>query len=473
MTTILTCRSLFPASRYGQMLLLLMLFSACGKNRDIPKPSKITQIQFKENLLTVAAGSSAELMVLHSPSELNPPGYDWSVSDASVARVENGKVYGLKTGETEVSVLARGLGLTAGIKIRVVPVLPQGLRLQAEKTSLSPGEETLITYAIDPPEVTDPDKLEIEWSSSDEMVCKVSGGKILAVGAGTAEVIALIKGTGIRGSQTIKVAPLPVESVSLDVPQTTVSVGEGARLVPRIFPANATDQRVIWSSADPQVASVVEGTVLGIKEGTTTVRVTTVDGQKTASCQVTVKSVQVQQIVLSSSILSLVLGHEHVLGAIVLPEHAKDKSLKWNSSNISVATVDQRGQVTAKGKGKAIIWAISVANPRVQAACEVVVMNPEDWVFTQLTVTDRVSNNGYVSANLSGLITNGYSEPIQLISFELVSNTGEVILGNYQASIISPGMYQTHKCAVKNVYRPFVRYAFELKGRRYERRLDI
>ncbi|MOA44687.1 hypothetical protein D3C78_1670020 [compost metagenome] len=100
-------------------------------------------------------------------------------------------------------------------------------------------------------------------------------------------------------------------------------------------------------------------------------------------------------------------------------------------------------------------------------------MNPEDWVFTQLTVTDRVSTNGYVSANLSGLITNGYSAPIQLISFELVSHTGEVILGNYQAPIISSGMYQTHTCAVKNVYRPFVRYVFELKGRRYERRLDV
>nr|WP_284445123.1 Ig-like domain-containing protein [Pedobacter sp. B4-66] len=455
------------------MLLLLIILSACSRNRDIPRPTRVTQIQFKENLMTVAVGHTAELKVLHSPSELKAPGYEWSVLDAQVARVENGVVYGYRVGETEVSVVAKELGLTASIKIRVLPILPQALRLQAEKTSLLVGEETQIAYAIEPQDASDIDKLEIEWSSSDETVCRVSEGKVLAVGAGAVEIVALIKGTAIKAVLTIQVAPVSVESVSLNVPQTTVSVGEGARLVPRILPANATDQRLIWSSADPQVASVIEGRVLGIKEGTTTIRVTTVDGQKTATCQVTVKPAQVQQIVLSSSILSLVLEHEHVLRATVLPEHAKDKSLKWNSSNISVATVDQRGQVIAKGKGRAIISAISVNNPRVQAICEVVVMNPEEWVFTQVTVTNRVSTNGYVSANLSGLITNGYSMPIQLISFELVSHTGEVILGNYQKPIISPGMYQTHPCAVKNIYRPFVRYVFELKGKRYERRIDI
>lgn len=459
--------------RFVGMLLLLIILSACSRSRDIPKPTRVTQIQFKENLLTVAAGNSAELKVLHSPSELSPPGYDWSVSDVSVARVENGVVYGLKTGETEVLVLARGLGLTARIKIRVVPVLPQGLRLQAEKTLLSLGEETLITYAIDPPEVTDPDKLEIEWSSSDETVCKVSESKVLAVGGGTAEVVALVKGTAIKGSLTIKVAPLPVESVSMNLQQITVTVGEGGRLVPRILPANATDQRVIWSSDDPQVATVIQGTVLGIKEGTTTIRVSTVDGGKTASCQITVTPVQVQRIVLSSLTLSLAVAQEHTLTATVLPEQAKNKSLKWNSSNLSVATVDQQGKIMAKGKGTAIIWAISTANPWVQVACQVNVVNPEDMVFIQVTASAKVSINGYLSANLSCLIENGYSSPIRLMSFEVLSHAGEVVIGDYQATVISSSIQHRHTTVIKNVFRPYIRYIFELNGKRYERRVEI
>lgn len=473
MKTFSTTRDIYQMFKFGNILLLLIILSACSRSRDTPKPTRVTQIQFKENLMTVAIGSSAELKILHIPSELNAPEYEWFITDASIARVENGVVYGLKAGETEVSVVAKALSLTSRIKIRVFPVLPQALRLQAEKTSLLPGEETQITCTIDPQDVTETDKLEIEWSSSDETVCKVSGGKVLAIGPGAAEVVALIKGTAITGTLRIQVAPVPVESVSLTFQQTTVTIGKGVRLVPRILPENATDQRLMWSSDDPQVAGADQGLVLGIKEGTTTIRVTTVDGQKTATCQVTVKAVQVERIILSTTNLSLVVGQEYTAQANVLPGEAKDKSLKWNSSNVSVATVDQHGQVVAKGKGIAIISAISVSNPRVQAGCQVTVANPEDMIFTQVTADSEVSVDGYMSATLSGLFINGYSSPVKLISFEVLSHTGELILGNYQAPIISPGIQYRHTCTIKNVYRPFIRYVFELNGRRYERRNEF
>ncbi|WP_449437059.1 Ig-like domain-containing protein [Pedobacter steynii] len=473
MKTILRPKYLFPKLEYGQILLLLIVFSACSRNTDIPRPSKVTQIQFKENLLTVAIGRTVEPELRHFPSDLNSPDYEWAVSDVTIARVENGIVYGLKAGETEISAVARKLGLTAKMKIRVVPVLPQLLRLQAEKTSLIPGEEIQVTYTVDPPDVTDADKLEIQWSSSDETVCKVSEGKALAVGAGTADLIAQIKGTAVKGSLQIQVAPVPVESVSLNVMQVAVPVGKGARLVSRILPVTATDQRLRWSSDDPLVATVVDGIVLGIKEGTTTIRVTTVDGGKMATCRVTVSPVPVERIILPVTNLTLAVGQSYTTEAIVLPKEAKDKSLKWKSSNARVATVDQLGKVMAVGKGTAIIAAISMSNPKIQTAFQILVLNPQEMIFTQVSSTSKVSIDGYVSATLSGLMENGYSVPVQLISFEVLSHTGEVVAGNYQAAVISPSMQFRHTVAIKNVYQPFVKYVFELNGRRYERRNEI
>ncbi|ATP57151.1 hypothetical protein CPT03_12060 [Pedobacter ginsengisoli] len=458
---------------YGRALLLLLIVSACSRDRDIPRPAAVKQIEFKEKQLSVAVGQSVELKVLHSPSELNAPEYEWFVLNPDVARVENGRLRGLSVGETVLSVTAKGLNLTARMRISVLPVLPNALQLSAEKTSLVPGEETLVTYTIDPQDVTDSDQLEIEWSSSDETICKVSGGKVLAIGAGAANVIAKIKGTAVTGTLRIQVAPVPVESVSLIVQQTTVTVGKGMRLVPRILPANATDHRLIWSCDDPQVASVIDGTVLGIKAGTTTIRVMSVDGGKGASCEVTVRPVQVQRIVLSVTDLPLVVGQEYTVGAVVLPVEASDKSLKWNSSNVSVATVSPQGQVVAKGKGTAMIWAISISNPRVQTAIQVSVGSPEDLVFTQVTASSKVSIDGYVSANLSALFENGYSSPVRLISFEVMSHSGEVVLGNYLSPVVSPSMQYRHSCTIKNIYRPYIRYMFELNGRRYERRVEI
>lgn len=458
---------------YGRVLLLLLIVSACSRDTDIPRPAAVKQIEFKEKLLSVAVGQSAELKVLHFPSELNAPEYEWFVLNPDVARVENGRLRGLSVGETVLSVTAKGLNLTARMRISVMPVLPSVLQLSAEKTTLIPGEETLITYTIDPQDVTDADQLEIEWSSSDEAVCQVSAAKVLAVGTGAADVVAKIKGTAITGMLRILVSPVLVESVSLNVQQTTVTVGKGMRLVPRILPANATDQRLIWSSEDPQVASVDQGVVLGLTEGTATIRVRTVDGGKSAVCQVTVKAVQVERIILSVTDLPLVVGQEYKAEAIVLPEQASDKSLKWNSSNVSVATVNQHGQVVARGKGKAIIWAISVSNPRVQTAFQVSVSSPEEMIFTQVTASSQVSIDGYISANLSALFENGYSSPVKLISFEVMSHSGEVVLGNYKAPIVSPSIQYRHTCTIKNIYRPYIRYMFELDGRRYERRVEI
>lgn len=473
MSTILITKHFYQNFKLSWVLILLMVLSGCSRNRDLPKPSRVTQIQFKESLISVAVGKSTELKVIHAPSELNAPAYEWSVSDPSIVRVENGVVYGLKPGETEVAVIAKGLGLSTRIKIRVVPVLPQGLNLQAEKTSLLPGEETLINYTIDPQDVTDADQLEIEWSSSDESVCTVADGKVIAIGSGAADVVAQIKGTTIKGSLRIQVASVPVESVSLNLTQTTLSIGMGIRLVPQILPAHATDKTLLWTSENPEIASVIDGTVLGLKEGVSTIRVTSVDGQKTASCQVTVKAVQVQRIILSPTTLALTAGQEFLVEAIVLPENAKDKSLRWNSSNTSIATVDQQGRVIAKGKGTAIISAISNSRPSIQASIQVIVTKPEEMIFTQVTASSKVIVDGYMSATLSGLFENGTSVPVKLISFEVMSHEGDVIIGNYKGPIISPSIQYTHTVTIKNVYKPFIRYVFELNGRRYERRVEI
>jgi len=70
----------------------------------------------------------------------------------------------------------------------------------------------------------------------------------------------------------------------------TLSVGGTERLTVIVTPTNATNQNVNWSSSNPNVAAVVNGLVTGKKPGNTTITVTTVDGGKTVTCEVTVTS---------------------------------------------------------------------------------------------------------------------------------------------------------------------------------------
>lgn len=82
--------------------------------------------------------------------------------------------------------------------------------------------------------------------------------------------------------------PVAVSGVSLSESAITLSVNGTEQLTKTITPSNATNQNVTWSSNDTDIATVVDGLVTAVAAGTATITVTTVDGNKTDTCVVTV-----------------------------------------------------------------------------------------------------------------------------------------------------------------------------------------
>lgn len=80
-----------------------------------------------------------------------------------------------------------------------------------------------------------------------------------------------------------------VTGVKLDYDTVNIEVGGSVQLTPNVYPSDAADKTVTWSSSDEGVASVSgSGLVLGVSDGTATITVTTIDGGFTATCSVTV-----------------------------------------------------------------------------------------------------------------------------------------------------------------------------------------
>jgi hypothetical protein len=80
-------------------------------------------------------------------------------------------------------------------------------------------------------------------------------------------------------------------SVSLDKETASLAVGETQALTATVLPADVTNKNVTWSSENTIAATVDEnGIVTGVSAGIATIVVTTVDGNKTASCVVTVSA---------------------------------------------------------------------------------------------------------------------------------------------------------------------------------------
>ncbi|MGM9595314.1 MAG: leucine-rich repeat protein, partial [Oscillospiraceae bacterium] len=161
-------------------------------------------------------------------------------------------------------------------------------------------------------------------------------------------------------------------SATLDKTMLTLNKGSNTKLYLSVQPVDFTDE-VNWKSADTSVVTVAaDGTVKAVGVGTTTIKVTV--GNASTSCKVTVVQ-PVTSISLNKTSLSMEALSTYQLTATAYPNDAYDKSVKWESSDNSVATVSENGLVTAVGKGTATIKATSTAVSSVSRSCTVTVTN--------------------------------------------------------------------------------------------------
>lgn len=93
---------------------------------------------------------------------------------------------------------------------------------------------------------------------------------------------------------------MAVTGVSLKPNTLSLKVGKAEALSAVVIPANADNKTVSWSTSDPSVATVANGLVTAVKEGSATITVTTADGGKTATCAVTVSADVVPVTILSA-----------------------------------------------------------------------------------------------------------------------------------------------------------------------------
>ncbi|ABQ04240.2 Ig-like domain-containing protein [Flavobacterium johnsoniae] len=84
---------------------------------------------------------------------------------------------------------------------------------------------------------------------------------------------------------------IAVTSVSLSPSSASLNAGGTQQLTPTVLPANATNKSVTYSSNNTAVATVnSSGLITAVANGTATITVSTVDGNKTSTCIVTVST---------------------------------------------------------------------------------------------------------------------------------------------------------------------------------------
>lgn len=161
-------------------------------------------------------------------------------------------------------------------------------------------EDTFVLKATVLPE--DATNKNVFWNSSDSSVASVDNGTVKALKEGQATITVTTEDGGLTDTCIVKVSPKVIHVTGVSLDKTTLSLEEGqsSTLVATVSPSDATDKSVTWRSSDESVASVKDGTVKAIKEGKSTITVTTVDGNKTATCSLVVTKAKQEWSVVTS-----------------------------------------------------------------------------------------------------------------------------------------------------------------------------
>ncbi len=234
---------------------------------------------------------------------------------------------------------------------------------------------------------------ELYYYSEDEKIATVTqDGKVNGIGSGTTNIVVISKydGTALTIPVTISKTVVNVESVSLNKHKLTLEDTIPVALETTVSPSDATNKNVTWISSNPKVATVDNnGNITAKKNGETTITATTVDGNKTAECIVTVDlpAKNVTGITINKQSLSLKKGESEKLAVTITPSDATNKNVTWTSSNSAVAMVDNNGTVTALSAGKTVIIA-TTEDGHYTVKSEVTVTNPKIKV-TGITINKQ------------------------------------------------------------------------------------
>lgn len=176
-----------------------------------------------------------------------------------------------------------------------VPVI--AIALDPQELNLTEGEQSSqLQLTILPLDATNK---AVEWNTGDPTIATVDQeGFVTPLTPGTTEITALTLGEELEAICSVRVRPVwvSVQSVRIHPPYLSLYIYDSpGSLHVEVLPLNATNKTVIWSSANPEIASVnpYSGLVTPKAMGSTTITAKTEDGGFTATCHVQVRLMDV------------------------------------------------------------------------------------------------------------------------------------------------------------------------------------
>ena len=298
-----TVRAYYSKTRtYGK-------YNTRGVSVTLPKV-KVSKLTLNRTSVSLTKkGQTYQLKATASPSNATTKSVTWKSSNTRVVTVNSaGRLTAVGNGSATITATAKdGSKKKVTCKVTVkIPTVVKVSRVSLNKNDLaltSKGQSYQLSASVAPSNASNK---SVKWTSGNPKVATVSSsGKVTAVANGNTTITATAAdGSGKKDICAVTVnipkpadptpTPTPsvvkVSSVSLNPSSLSLTKkGQTARLSATVSPSNATNKSINWSSSNSNVATVSNGMVTAVGNGSATITATAADGSgKKASCSVTV-----------------------------------------------------------------------------------------------------------------------------------------------------------------------------------------
>lgn len=187
----------------------------------------------------------------------------WYSENASVAVVnEAGKVTAKGLGKTRVVADFNGVRSYCTINIVKTPV--EEVRISPGTGSVKIGGKIKLTANVIPVSATNKNVI---WKSENSKIASVdNAGIVTGISEGVTKITATVDGHS--HTVTIDVSKILVEKITMSMEEASMDIGDEFIIKASVFPANATNPNVEWSSSNPSVVTVdKQGRVKAIQAG--------------------------------------------------------------------------------------------------------------------------------------------------------------------------------------------------------------
>ena len=362
---------------------------SCFSGMIIIEMVEAKDISISNDTLVLYTNENRRLTVDFFPDETLDKSVSWHCSDEKIATVDaDGNVIAVSAGKAQIiAETSNGLSDTCD-----VTVYDHTTGVTMDKTAeININEQLQLTAHTLPLETSDG---LVTWSCSNDDIATITENGIIT---GVKQGSCIVTATSVDGNYTascqVKVLQ-PITDVQLERHDATINVGNSIQINARILPDNADNKDIVWTSSNEDVATVSkDGFITGKGTGTAIITVASSENENVKDeCEVMVLQ-PVTGITLDYNELVLTnIGETAHLNAIVLPEDASNKEVRWSSSKENVCTVSNNGTVVALDDGMSVITATTIDGGFV-AVCTVTVDATTD--ISSIEIADKYKAEAY------------------------------------------------------------------------------